>query len=59
MANSKFTKGQKVLYLGYNATITNVSQDMMGRTYYSVSYKKENVGKVKVTNIYNLGNEIK
>ena len=40
MKTSKFNKGQKVNYLGHNATITSVKWNVFSEQYsYSVSYK--------------------
>jgi hypothetical protein len=55
---SEFKKGDKVTYLDYEGVITNVSTDVLGRYFYSVSYNKGN-GKTKASNLYNKDQAIK
>ena len=52
----KFNKGDKVKYLGHPAFITS-SQDIYGKTFYSLSYDK-GFGKTKVRMILSSSGEI-
>lgn len=54
----EFKVGDKITYLGHPGEITKVNKEMTGAITYNVAYDK-GTGRIKATNIYNKGGEIK